>query len=76
MRIPMHFESLERYLLSKLKSRNASAVESVKICRVADVDGTCNWDIEGFEPDLPRELVERFKQEVVEPMRAAIEIVD
>ncbi len=75
-RITMYREPLERYLADKILRDTHCGLLVIKVRKLAQRRGGCNWDIETIDPQLPAKVIGQIHQAVIWPMQAEIDLAE
>lgn len=75
-RATMYRQPLERYLLNRINNHIPAFIAAIEIRRLDNAHGGCNWDIAVIEPRLPPETINDLNRQIIEPLRASINLAE
>jgi hypothetical protein len=67
---------LERYLLNRINNHIPAFIQGVEIRRLDNAGGGCNWDIAAIEPSLPSATIDDLNRQIIQPLRATINLAE
>jgi len=72
----MYREPLERYIHMKLLTEVPGPIGRVKVRKLKERYGGCNWDIQRIESNIPAETAAEIDRRVIAPLRDSIDLAE